>query len=330
MPTLSRRCRSTSTYAWSASRTSRSSSGTVTTLTARTAAPRTCASNSPSSRLTAPPSSRALAERQAVVAAEAVAATDRALSPASASPTPDAPAGTVLSGPAQDSTVPSGPAPAVAPENARTLAAFATEVAGCTKCRLAQGRTQVVFGVGNPSADLMFVGEAPGFHEDQQGYPFVGQAGKLLDRLLAGIGLERSDVYIANTLKCRPPGNRDPQPDEIEACETHLFRQIELIRPTVVATLGNFATKLLSGRPLGITRVHGQEKETTLGSRSVLLYPLYHPAAALYTPAMLKVLEEDFARLPDLLGRGVPAPALAVEQSPVPLAAEPAVQLGLF
>jgi DNA polymerase len=160
------------------------------------------------------------------------------------------------------------------------LAAFATEVAGCTKCRLAEGRTQVVFGVGDPSADLMFVGEAPGFHEDQQGKPFVGQAGKLLDRLLAGIGLERDQVYVANVLKCRPPGNRDPQPDEIEACEGHLFRQIALIEPKVVATLGNFATKLLSGKPTGITRVHGAEQEATLGGRSVLLYPLYHPAAA--------------------------------------------------
>ncbi len=129
------------------------------------------------------------------------------------------------------------------------LEAYAAAAAGCTRCRLAAGRTQVVFGVGNPDADLMFVGEAPGFHEDQQGYPFVGQAGKLLDRLLAGIGLTRADVYIANVIKCRPPGNRDPQPDEIEACEPHLFRQIELIQPSVVATLGNFATKLLSGRP---------------------------------------------------------------------------------
>ena len=124
-----------------------------------------------------------------------------------------------------------------------------------------------MFGSGNPHADLMFVGEAPGFHEDKQGLPFVGQAGKLLEKLLAQIGLARSDVYIANVLKCRPPGNRDPQPDEIEACESHLFRQIELIEPMVVATLGNFATKLLSGRPLGITRVHGQEQETTLGGR---------------------------------------------------------------
>jgi uracil-DNA glycosylase len=213
---------------------------------------------------------------------------------------------------------------------ATELTAFATEVAGCTKCRLAQGRTQVVFGVGDPHADLMFVGEAPGFHEDQQGKPFVGQAGKLLDKLLAGIGLQRDQVYIANVLKCRPPGNRDPQPDEIEACEGHLFRQIELIQPKVVATLGNFATKLLSGKPTGITRVHGTEQPTTLGGRRVLLYPLYHPAAALYTPAMLRVLEEDFARLPELLGRTVaepepvPAPALA-QFSP-----EPAVQLGLF
>jgi DNA polymerase len=213
---------------------------------------------------------------------------------------------------------------------ATELAAFATEVAGCTKCRLSQGRTQVVFGVGDPGADLMFVGEAPGFHEDQQGKPFVGQAGKLLDKLLAGIGLERERVYIANVLKCRPPGNRDPQPDEIEACEAHLFRQIALIEPKVVATLGNFATKLLSGKPAGITRVHGVEQETTLGGRDVLLYPLYHPAAALYTPAMLKVLEVDFGRLPELLGRTVekpePVPVPAVAQ----LAAEPAVQLGLF
>ena len=210
---------------------------------------------------------------------------------------------------------------------ATELAGFATEVAGCTKCRLAEGRTQVVFGVGDPSADLMFVGEAPGFHEDKQGKPFVGQAGKLLDNLLAGIGLERDQVYIANVLKCRPPGNRDPQPDEIEACEGHLFRQIALIEPKVVATLGNFATKLLSGKPTGITRVHGAEQEATLGGRSVLLYPLYHPAAALYTPAMLKVLEADFARLPELPGRTV-APEPAPE--PAPLLPEPAVQLGLF
>ena len=208
------------------------------------------------------------------------------------------------------------------------LSVLADAVAGCTKCRLAEGRTQVVFGSGHPQADLMFVGEAPGFHEDKQGVPFVGQAGKLLDKLLAGIGLTRSDVFVANVLKCRPPGNRDPQPDEIEACESHLWKQIELIQPKVVATLGNFATKLLSGRQLGITRVHGQEQETTLGGNKVLLYPLYHPAAALYTPRMLEVLESDFRRLPELLGRAlepVPEPQPAFEPAP-----EPAVQLGLF
>jgi uracil-DNA glycosylase len=208
------------------------------------------------------------------------------------------------------------------------LAVLADAVAGCTKCRLAEGRTQVVFGSGHPQADLMFVGEAPGFHEDKQGVPFVGQAGKLLDKLLAGIGLTRSDVFVANVLKCRPPGNRDPQPDEIQACEGHLWKQIELIQPKVVATLGNFATKLLSGRQLGITRVHGQEQETTLGGNKVLLYPLYHPAAALYTPRMLEVLESDFRRLPELLGRAlepVPEPEPAFQPP-----AEPAVQLGLF
>jgi len=210
-----------------------------------------------------------------------------------------------------------------------TLETYGAATAGCTRCRLAQGRTQVVFGAGNPRADLMFVGEAPGFHEDKQGVPFVGQAGKLLDGLLAGVQLRREDVYIANVLKCRPPGNRDPQPDEIEACEPHLFRQIELIEPKVIATLGNFATKLLSGRPLGITRVHGQEQELTIAGRSLLLYPIYHPAAALYTPAMLKVLESDFARLPELMGRGGRSAVLA-EPVPEPAVAEPAEQLGLF
>ncbi len=220
----------------------------------------------------------------------------------------------------------------VAPlETFDALQVYATATAACTRCRLADGRTQVVFGAGNPRADLMFVGEAPGFHEDKQGIPFVGQAGKLLDGLLAGVGLERDDVYIANVLKCRPPGNRDPQADEIESCEPHLFRQIELIEPTVIATLGNFATKLLSGRPLGITRVHGQEQALTIAGRSVLLYPLYHPAAALYTPAMLKVLEADFARLPALLGKGQPVAVVEEEAEAEPVAvAAPAEQLGLF
>jgi DNA polymerase len=215
------------------------------------------------------------------------------------------------------------------------LATLAAETAACTRCRLAQGRSQVVFGTGDPAADLMFVGEAPGFHEDQQGVPFVGQAGKLLDRLLGGIGLERGDVYIANVLKCRPPGNRDPQPDEIEACETHLFRQVAAIEPRVVATLGNFATKLLSGKPHGITRVHGTPQEATLGGRGVTLYPLFHPAAALYTPAMLRTLEEDFARLPALLTRAAPELARVIPlpmraSDPAPASSPAAEQLGLF
>ena len=214
----------------------------------------------------------------------------------------------------------------VAEQRSQQLASYEQAVSACTRCRLAEGRTQVVFGSGNPDAKLMFVGEAPGFHEDQQGVPFVGQAGKLLEKLLAGIGLERNDVYIANVIKCRPPGNRDPQPDEIEACESHLFRQIELIQPQLVATLGNFATKLLTGKPLGITRVHGQEQWTTLGGNRVLLYPIYHPAAALYTPRMLEVLEEDFARIPELLGaEDASRPVLQLAPAP-----EPTVQLGLF
>jgi DNA polymerase len=214
------------------------------------------------------------------------------------------------------------------------LADYRDETLGCTRCPLAATRTQVVFGSGDPSAELMFVGEAPGFHEDKQGVPFVGQAGQLLEQLLNGIGLSRTDVYIANVLKCRPPGNRDPQPDEIEACESHLFRQIELIRPVLVATLGNFATKLLSGRPTGITRVHGTPQQVSLGGNEVTLYPLYHPAAALYTRSMLSVLEADFARIPELLGLTtvVPEPAAfaprplpEVEQVP-----QRAVQLDLF
>ena len=224
-------------------------------------------------------------------------------------------------------------------ERAAALRAHAEDTATCTRCALAQGRTQVVFGSGHPDADLMLVGEAPGFHEDKQGVPFVGAAGQLLGKLLGGIGLTREDVYVANVLKCRPPGNRDPQPDEIEACEAHLFRQIELIRPKVVATLGNFATKLLSGKPLGITRVHGHPQERRIGTVDVQLFPIYHPAAALYTPAMMNTLREDFSRLPALMSPSAepppapaePVPAAAPEPVPVGVGAdaEPA-QLGLF
>jgi uracil-DNA glycosylase len=222
---------------------------------------------------------------------------------------------------------------------ATALAAYAAETAGCVRCPLAGTRSRVVFGAGNIDAELMLVGEAPGFHEDRGGEPFAGHAGELLEQLLAGIGLGRDDVYLANVLKCRPPQNRDPLEAEIAACEPHLFRQVELIQPRVVATLGNFATKLLAGRPYGITKVHGQEHEVALASVTVLLYPLYHPAAALYTPSMLRALEEDFARIPALLGHAAPAPA----SRPVPQGAvvpaeslvdagrpRDTVQLGLF
>jgi uracil-DNA glycosylase len=213
-----------------------------------------------------------------------------------------------------------------------SLLAYGDQVAGCTRCALAETRSQVVFGAGSPTAELMFVGEAPGFHEDKNGVPFVGAAGKLLSKLLDGIGLSRDDVYICNTVKCRPPGNRNPLPEELEACETHLFRQIEIIQPRLVATLGNFATKLLSGKPSGITQVHGREQQVVLGGRPVTLYPIFHPAAALYTPRMLQVLEEDFRRIPELLGIR-PAPVTAAPEqatAPQPAPAEQAVQLGLF
>jgi DNA polymerase len=177
----------------------------------------------------------------------------------------------------------------------------------CTRCQeLAATRKSVVFGAGNANAELMFVGEAPGASEDEQGLPFVGRAGKLLETLLKEIGLERSDVFIANVLKCRPPGNRDPLPVEIENCREYLYRQVELIQPRVICSLGNFSTKLLRDDPTGITRLHGKPQELTLGRRTVRLYPIFHPAAALYTPRMLETLREDFARLPELLSQPEP------------------------
>ena len=206
---------------------------------------------------------------------------------------------------------------ASATERREALKAVWHEARACTRCpQLAAGRTTVVFGSGNADADLMFVGEAPGANEDQQGLPFVGQAGKLLDKLLGEIGMARDDVFIANCLKCRPPGNRDPQPSEIDNCRDYLLRQIELIEPSVICTLGNFSTKLLRDDPAGITRVHGQPEVRILGSRAVRLYPIFHPAAALYTPRMLETLREDFARLPTILALGPPDQPIAVE--PVP------------
>ena len=213
-----------------------------------------------------------------------------------------------------------------ATERRELLKAVYDEAKECTRCPLHQTRTTVVFGAGSADAGLMFIGEAPGANEDRMGLPFVGQAGKLLDKLLGEIGLERGDVFIANVLKCRPPGNRDPQPREIESCQDYLRRQVQLIEPTVICTLGNFSTKLLRGDPTGISRLHGQDEARVIGARAVRLFPLYHPAAALYMPSMLETLRADFQRLPTLLELGPPEQPPAPEQSPAPeapLAEEP-------
>jgi uracil-DNA glycosylase family 4 len=193
-----------------------------------------------------------------------------------------------------------------AEERRELLKEVYAEAKHCVACPLHETRTNVVFGSGNADAELMFVGEAPGANEDLQGLPFVGAAGKLLDKLLAEIGMDRKDVFIANTLKCRPPDNRNPYPNELESCRHYLFSQLELIQPTMVCTLGNFATKLLRDDPTGISRVHGEPEVRTIGPRAVRLYPLYHPAAALYTPSTLEMLRADFLRIPEILKLGPP------------------------
>ena len=205
---------------------------------------------------------------------------------------------------------------ATAEERREQLVALFNEVKGCERCPLHETRTKAVFGAGDADADLMFVGEAPGAEEDRQGLPFVGRAGQLLNQMLEEIGLSREEVFIANVLKSRPPGNRDPQPLEIEACRPYLFEQVRLIEPTVICTLGNFATKLLSGNPAGITKVRGTPQVHELGGRTVFLLPLFHPAAALRTPAVKETLREDFATLPDLLAMGPPVAAKSRRRSP--------------
>ena len=199
------------------------------------------------------------------------------------------------------------------------LVALYRELRDCRECPLAASRTNVVFGPGDADADLMFVGEAPGFHEDQQGRPFVGRAGMLLEELLGEIGLRREEVFITNVLMCRPPGNRDPLPEEIEECEPHLLKRIELIEPRVICTLGNFATKLLTGSPRGITSVCGRPQERELAGRTVRLYPLLHPAAALRSDAVRLQLREHFHRLRDLLAERRPEPATTPEPSQLDL-----------
>ena len=201
-----------------------------------------------------------------------------------------------------------------AAERREKLVELFKEVQRCEKCPLYETRTKVVFGAGNADADLMFVGEAPGAEEDRQGLPFVGRAGQLLNQLLEEIGLSREEVFIANVLKNRPPGNRDPLPPDIQACEPWLWRQVGLIEPRVVCTLGNFSTKLLSGSQTGITKVRGTPQVHELGGRMVYLLPLFHPAAALRTPAVKETLRADFATIPELLQRPLPDPAPSAEE----------------
>ncbi|HSI79048.1 MAG TPA: uracil-DNA glycosylase [Solirubrobacterales bacterium] len=218
---------------------------------------------------------------------------------------------------------------ATAEERRERLIEVYREAAVCTRCPLADGRTNVVFGNGNANAELMFVGEAPGAEEDRQGLPFVGRAGRLLDELLAGIGLARSDVFVANVLKCQPPGNRDPRPEEIESCRPYLERQVELIEPRVIGTLGNFATKLLTRSPVGITRVRGTAQVHALGGREVFLMPLFHPAAALRNPSLVETLRGDFAKLPELVATPLPEPGSPLDD-PAALRTERIDQLDLF
>jgi uracil-DNA glycosylase family 4 len=197
------------------------------------------------------------------------------------------------------------------------LESLAAEISRCTRCLLHRGRTKAVPGVGPSNAEIMFIGEAPGFHEDQQGLPFVGAAGNFLDELLESIGLKRQDVYIANVIKCRPPGNRDPLPEEIEACKPYLDRQIELIQPQLVVTLGRFSMARAFPKAR-ISRIHGQPRK--IGG--VIYYPMYHPAAALHQPSLRRTVEDDMRRIPELIEQ-----AAQIADSPLPVEAE---QLKLF
>jgi DNA polymerase len=183
-----------------------------------------------------------------------------------------------------------------------TLKELEEKVKTCSKCALCPGRTNVVFGDGNDNADLVFVGEAPGYYEDKEGKPFVGAAGQLLTKLLNSIGLDRSQVYITNILKCRPPNNRDPLPEEIEVCKPILYEQLSIIKPKVVATLGAYSTKLLLKKHVSISKVHGQNFTVD----GINIFPIFHPAAALYNRTNLAGLEEDFRKLKALLEENNP------------------------
>ena len=176
------------------------------------------------------------------------------------------------------------------------LEGLCRQIEGCQACRLAKGRTLAVPGEGREDADIMFVGEAPGFHEDQQGRPFVGPAGQFLEKLLASINLSRADVYITNVLKCRPPNNRDPQPDEMAACRPYLDEQVDLIKPKLIVTLGRFSMRLaFSG--VTISRVHGTPKKVG----NLVYYPMFHPAAALHQSRFRSLIEHDMLKIPQVL-----------------------------
>jgi uracil-DNA glycosylase len=206
------------------------------------------------------------------------------------------------------------------------IGAIRDQALGCTKCRLARGRTQVVWADGNLDADLLFIGEAPGFHEDKQGLPFVGAAGQLLDRLLAEIGLDRSSAAIVNVIKCRPPGNRDPFPDEIEACSPYLEAQLAHMRPRVIVTLGNFATQFVLQQRIGISRARGQRYRR----RDADVVPTFHPAAALRGGRFggrspIDAIREDFQVVRQILNEPQPGDS----EKTVVLEPE-GEQLGLF
>jgi len=180
--------------------------------------------------------------------------------------------------------------------NQLTLEQLEEAIHSCTLCPLHQGRNQAVPGEGPPGAEIMFVGEGPGFHEDRQGRPFVGAAGQFLEELLASIGMTRDQVFIANVIKCRPPGNRDPLPNELSACEPYLERQIQLIKPKVIVTLGRFSMyRYFPGA--SISKIHGQPKRVG----NLVVVPMFHPAAALHQPKWRPLVEADFKKLPGLI-----------------------------
>jgi uracil-DNA glycosylase len=216
-------------------------------------------------------------------------------------------AGADLAGPVRLATPAALPAPAAAPSAAaatfsknaaEALLAVRADIGDCTRCKLhTLGRTQIVFGVGNPEADLMFVGEAPGADEDIQGIPFVGRAGQLLTKIIEAIGLKREDVYIANVIKCRPPQNRNPEPDEIETCEPFLFRQVDIIKPKVIVALGKFAAQTLVRTLDPISRLRGRQ----FTYRGAILIPTFHPAYLLRNPSSKREVWEDMKLVKSLL-----------------------------